>query len=67
MMYKATVFAAVLALANAGFLHEREWYEARFIAHMRTYALKFRDGHEFVQRLEVCTALLMVNVTVCAH
>lgn len=52
MMYKATVFAAVLATANAGFLHEREWYEARFVSHMRTYGLRFRDGHEFVQRLE---------------
>jgi cathepsin L len=52
MMYKFGAVASILAVANAGLLHDREWYEGRFFQHIQQFGLRFRDGHEFVQRLE---------------
>jgi len=52
MMYKAAVLAAIIAIANANFLHEREWYEGKFIEHIRKFGVRIQNGREFVQRLE---------------
>lgn len=51
-MYKTAILAAMIAIANANFLHEREWYEGKFIDHIREFGVRIRNGKEFVQRLE---------------
>jgi len=52
-MYKTFAIAAMVAAALAANARPREVYETAFAEHVNTYGLKFSNGAEFVQRLQI--------------
>jgi C1A family cysteine protease len=51
-MYKITVVAAMVAAALAANARPREVYETAFAEHVNKYSLTFKNGQEFVQKLQ---------------
>jgi len=52
-MYKVLAVTAMASAVLAGNARPRDTYEAAFAEHMQKYGLQFKDGAEFVSRLQI--------------
>jgi cathepsin L len=51
-MFRSVAVAALIGGAS-GFLHDRSYYEAKFINWMNEHKVNFKDGEEFAHRLSI--------------